>query len=304
MTILAANNVRFQYAGRDVLRGVSFDLQKGELLGVVGPNGSGKTTLLRLVLGLLQPTEGEVQVEQEPVSDLARQQVARKMASVAQGADNGFGFPAIQVVEMGRTPYVGRFRPCGPEDQLLVQHAMESTESGHLRERRITELSGGELQRVLLARAFAQTTPILILDEPTTNLDLFHEFQLFEQIRSKTRQGSSAVAAMHDLNLAAQFCDRIIVLTDGEVSAWGTPNEVLTPQLLADVFHVSARVISDPETGLTQSGHLREESNAGQRCCEQRIQRFCWSLISTNGVATVRSIAIQVTIQRSYKNYP
>ncbi len=249
-TVLSARNLHFAYNGRPVLAGISFDLAVGEFLGLVGPNGAGKSTLLRLLLGILKPGGGEARLRDEPLGALPRAEVARRTAFLPQGAHADFAFTVREVVAMGRTPYLGRFRPEGPEDREAIRRAMEQTETAAMADRLVTELSGGERQRVFLARAFAQTTPLLLLDEPNANLDLLHAFQLVDLVQGHVRRGAAVIAALHDLNLAARVCDRILVLKDGAVAALGPPAQVLTTALLASVFGVKARVGRDEE------GHL------------------------------------------------
>jgi iron complex transport system ATP-binding protein len=247
VNLLEARNVRFAYGDREVLGGVSFSLEAGKFLGVIGPNGAGKSTLLRLLLGLLQPDEGELFLNGEPLAALGRQEIARRSAFLPQAAHADFAFTAREIVAMGRTPWLGRFRPEGPEDHAAVEQAMRETGILPFAWRRITELSGGERQRVFLARAFAQGAPVLVLDEPNANLDLLHAFHLVDLVRTRVRQGAAAVAALHEVNLAARVCDRILVLKEGRAFALGPPGEVLTPDLLREVFGVTSRVSRDED---------------------------------------------------------
>lgn len=250
MTLLEARDLRFAYDGREVLSGVSFSVGEGEFLGLVGPNGSGKSTLLRVLLGLLKPAAGEVLLKGDAIQALSREEVARRSAFLPQGAHADFAFTSREIVAMGRTPWLGRFRPAGPEDRAAVAEAMRETRTEPFADRAITELSGGERQRVFLARAFAQGAPVLVLDEPNANLDLLHAFHLVDLVQARVRRGAAAVAALHDLNLAARVCDRIGVLRAGRLVALGKPAGVLTPELLRKVFEVRARVTGDGD------GHL------------------------------------------------
>ncbi len=250
MSLLEVRNLGFAYDEREVLSGISFSLAAGEFLGLVGPNGAGKSTLLRLLLGLISPAEGEVVLKGDPLSSLSRSEIARRAAFLPQGARTEFAFTGRDIVAMGRNPWLGRFRPEGDEDRTLIAEAMRETESEPFADRFVTELSGGERQRVFLARSFAQAAPVLVLDEPNANLDLLHAFHLVDLVQARVRKGSSAVAALHDLNLAARVCDRILVLKEGKTAALGRPAEVLTPGLLKEVFGVKARVSTD------EDGHL------------------------------------------------
>lgn len=242
---IRARGLRFAYGAHEVLRGIDVDVHTGELVGVVGPNGAGKSTLLRVLLGFLEPTDGAVAIDGQSLSDLPRREIARRAAFVPQGFHTDFAFSVREMVAMGRTPHLGRFRPEGPEDRRAIDDAMEATGVTRMAERSFTELSGGERQRVLLARAFAQRTPTLLLDEPNANLDLRHAHELMHLVRERVDAGASALAALHDLGLAARFCDRLLVLRDGRIDADGPPAEVLTETLMREVFEVDARIVRD-----------------------------------------------------------
>ncbi|MBI4229218.1 MAG: ABC transporter ATP-binding protein [Planctomycetes bacterium] len=250
MTLLEARDLRFAYDGREVLSGVSFAVAEGEFLGVIGPNGSGKSTLLRILLGILAPATGEVRLGGDAIRSMPRERIARRAAFLPQGAHSDFAFTVREIVAMGRTPWLGRFRPEGPGDHAAIAGAMRQTGTDPFADRLVTELSGGERQRVFLARAFAQEAPVLVLDEPNANLDLLHAFHLVDLVRQRVRRSAAAVAALHDLTLAARVCDRILVLQEGRVAALGSPGDVLTPDLLRGVFGVRARVSRD------EDGHL------------------------------------------------
>ncbi len=182
---------------------------------------------------------------------MTRQEIARRAAFLPQGAHADFAFTCREIVAMGRTPWLGRFRPEGPADHAAVAEAMCQTGSETFADRSVTELSGGERQRVFLARAFAQGAPLLVMDEPNANLDLLHAFHIVDLVQARVKRGAAAVAALHDLSLAARVCDRILVLDRGRVAALGAPGDVLTPALLREVFGVRARVSRD------EDGHLR-----------------------------------------------
>lgn len=250
MDVLTVDDVSFGFGGRSVLEQIRFSVGPGEFLGVLGPNGAGKSTLLRLILGLLRPNTGQVRVLGEAVEGLARRAAARRMAFVAQNEQPAFGFVVRELVAMGRTPYLGRLQPAGPADRAIVQQALAETETTALAERPVTALSGGERQRVLLARAFAQATPLLLLDEPTANLDLFHELQFFSHVRERIRTGLAVIAVLHDLNLASAYCDRLLLLNAGRIAAVGAPTEVLTAERIHTVFRVPAAVQSQSDGSL------------------------------------------------------
>jgi len=231
-----------------VLEGVSLSVERGEFVGLVGPNGAGKTTLLQVVNGIVDPDEGTVLVDGDPVSSLSSRAASRRVATVPQDTTVAFEFPVADVVEMGRTPYRGRVgRDTGAD--AAVERALERTETARFRDRSVGSLSGGERQRVVLARALAQETPALVLDEPTASLDVNHQVRTLALVRELTREGKGALAAIHDLDLAARFCDRIAVLADGDLLAVGSPETVLTDEHLRVAFDTEAAVLPDPVTG-------------------------------------------------------
>jgi iron complex transport system ATP-binding protein len=246
--LLEADSLTFAYGRRPVLEDVSFGLQRGEWLTVVGPNGAGKSTLLRCLLGLVRPQRGEVRVEGRPLFRLSRREIACRLALLPQSTEIPFGFRVREVVATGRTPHLGRFQPMSAADHALVDQALLATDTAELAERPVTQLSGGESQRVFLARAFAQDTPILVLDEPTTNLDLFHERTLLDQVRRRQEQGTAVLAVLHDLNLAARYANRVLVLSEGKVAALGTPEQIFTPELISNIFRVEPLIMRDPQS--------------------------------------------------------
>jgi iron complex transport system ATP-binding protein len=246
--LLTTQNLSFAYDGRPVLKEVSLAVEAGEFVGLIGANGSGKTTLLRALLGLLKAS-GEARLCGDPLWTLNRQEIARRATMVHQDTRVDFAFTSRDIVAMGRTPYLGRFKPEGPADKEAIARAMRETGTTELAERPVTELSGGERQRVHLARALAQETRVILLDEPTANLDLAHQFEALELVRGFTRAGGAALAAIHDLTLASRFCDRLLLLSGGEIVAAGLPAEVITESSLEKHFALRARVRRDDETG-------------------------------------------------------
>jgi iron complex transport system ATP-binding protein len=246
--LFTAQNLSFAYDGRPVLKGVSLAVEAGEFVGLIGANGSGKTTLLRALLGLLKAS-GEARLCGDSVWTLNRQEIARRATMVHQDTRVDFAFTSRDIVAMGRTPYLGRFKPESAADKEAIARAMRETGITELAERPVTELSGGERQRVHLARALAQETRVILLDEPTANLDLAHQFEALELVRGFTRAGGAALAAIHDLTLASRFCDRLLLLSGGEIVAAGAPAVVITEKNLEKHFALRARVKFDDETG-------------------------------------------------------
>jgi iron complex transport system ATP-binding protein len=246
--LLTAQNISFAYDGRPILQEISLAVEAGEFVGLIGANGGGKTTLLRILLGLLS-SSGEVRMSGDLLNSLDRREVARRATMAPQDTRMDFAFTAREIVAMGRTPYLGRFTPEGVKDKEAIARAMRETGVEELAERPVTELSGGERQRVHLARALAQETRVILLDEPTANLDLTHQYEALELVREFTRSGGAALAAIHDLSLAARFCDRLLLLSERRIVADGRPAEVITESNLARHFALRARVRHDEETG-------------------------------------------------------
>lgn len=229
-----------------VLEGVSLTVDRGELVGLVGPNGAGKTTLVRTLLGALEPDGGRALLDGDPVMELSSREAARRVAAVPQRAGFTFPFTVREVVEMGRHPHSPRLGRDPDPDR--VGAALERAEVAGLADRSVDAVSGGERQRVLIARALAQDTPALVLDEPTASLDVNHQVRTLELVRELADDGHAVLAAIHDLNLAARFCDRLVLLAGGEVAAAGPPDRVLDPDVLGAAFGARAVVGRDPLT--------------------------------------------------------
>lgn len=258
--------------GRRVLDDVSVRARGGDVVGLVGPNGAGKTTLLRACTGAVGTESGEVRLAGADAATLSARETARRVASVPQEPSLDFEFPVREAVAMGRTAHVSRFGRRGPEDHTAVDRAMERASVFDLADRSVTAISGGERARVLLARALAQDTPLLFLDEPTANLDVNHQVRTLSLVRELAADGRAVVASIHDLDLAARFCDSLVLLADGRVRAAGTPEAVLTPKALADAFCVDARVSRDPATEslrVTVLGDCDSTGADGERAVER-----------------------------------
>ncbi|MFB6218239.1 MAG: heme ABC transporter ATP-binding protein [Halobacteriaceae archaeon] len=233
------------------LDGVSATVEAGRFVGLVGPNGAGKTTLLRTVTGALAPDAGTVRVRGVDVGALSSRAASRLVAAVPQDTSLAFEFDVRDVVAMGRTPYRDRLGGASGADREAVDEALDRTDTAALAERSVGEVSGGERQRVLLARALAQETPVLLLDEPTASLDINHQVHTLELVADLAGEGRTVVAAIHDLNLAAHYCDELLLLADGAVRAAGAPEAVLTESNLEAAFGTRAVVTRHPVTGST-----------------------------------------------------
>ncbi|MFZ5775825.1 MAG: ABC transporter ATP-binding protein [Thermodesulfobacteriota bacterium] len=242
-------DVHFSYPGKTALAGVSLALVPGKFYGLVGPNGCGKTTLLDVLMANRRPRQGRVLLDGMPVGALARRELARQVALVPQDFSIPFAFTVLEVVLMGRHPYLPRFGAPGPKDMGRAEEAMAALDISELRERPVTELSGGERQRVVVARALAQDTPILLLDEATSNLDIGHSLMIFQVARERVRQGGTVIAVVHNLNLAAAYCDELVFLQKGRVGAAGPTGSTLTSAVIAEVFGVESRVAPDDFSG-------------------------------------------------------
>jgi iron complex transport system ATP-binding protein len=237
--------------GRTILRGVDLQAGPGELVGLVGPNGAGKTTLLRAVAGFVPAEAGEVRVGGADPRRLRARDLGRLLAQVPQAASLHLDFSCLDVVLMGRYPHTRRLqRHEGPDDVAAARAALRAAGLAEREAEPAAVLSGGERQLLLLARALAQEASVLLLDEPTANLDLRHRLAALELVRAAVDDGVTALAAVHDLELAARYCDRVVLLADGTVLAGGRPDAVLTPEHVATAFGVTVAVFPDPVTGV------------------------------------------------------
>jgi iron complex transport system ATP-binding protein len=235
-----------------VVTDATLEVRPGEIVGLIGPNGAGKTTLVRSVTGGARIFSGAVTVGERPVGAYSHSELARLVAVLPQTAPTSFAFTAKQFVEMGRHAHVSRFGDLGPLDHAAVDRALALTDTGGLAHRRVDELSGGDLQRLTLAQALAQEPSVLLLDEPTSHLDLNHRLQVLDVVRSLTDGGLAVLAVFHDLDMAARYSDRLVVVADGGTPAQGAPAQVLTRRTLAEVFGVAAVIGTDPVTGTVQ----------------------------------------------------
>jgi iron complex transport system ATP-binding protein len=231
-------NAGIEIDGRWLVRGVSLGLRSGSLLALIGPNGSGKSTLLRLLGGLWRASEGAALLSGQRLAALSRRTVARHIAYTPQDTHLDFAFTVREIVLTGRHPHLGRFEVAGERDHTAVSEAMRRADVLHLAERLVTELSGGERQRVIIARGLATEAELLLLDEPTANLDVAHALDVLSLCRELSCEGKTIVMALHDLNLAARFADEIALLSRGRVIAQGAPDAVLQNELLNRVFGV------------------------------------------------------------------
>ena len=247
-----------------VLEGIDCHVEPGEFVGLVGPNGAGKTTLLRTINGSLTPDSGTVTLDGRALASLSARETSRRVATVHQDTSVQFAFDVETIVAMGRTPHRSRFGG-DPEGGESVQDALERTDVDHLRDRRISEVSGGERQRVFLARALAQDAPALLLDEPTASLDVNHAARTLSLVRHLVDDGKAALGAIHDLDAAARYCDRLLLLDEGQVVASGPPTSVLTEDSIEAAFDVRSIVTTNPATGSPSVTALPTPADEGKR---------------------------------------
>ena len=248
--MIEARGLSCGYPGRMVLSGVSLTVSAGEFVAVLGPNGAGKTTLLLALTGLLPSAAGEVRIMGEPLSRLTVRERALRLAVVSQDGAVRLPFPCREVVRMGRFPHEARFRMETEADREAVERAMVLTDVASLADRLVTNVSGGERQRVMLARALAQETPVLLLDEAVSAMDVHRKMEAFQVLcRMNREEGTTVLAVLHDVNLAALFCRRIVMLREGRVVADGATEEVLTPEVLSEVYRARALVHRVVEAG-------------------------------------------------------
>jgi len=249
MSDLQIRDVSFSYSNSDdfILHNVSLAVRKSQRVALLGPNGSGKTTILKLASGVLSPKEGVILLGARDIRKLSRREIAQEIAVVPQYFNIPFAFSVEEIVMLGRTPFIKAFSGETEKDYLAVKYALEITKMESLKTRSFNELSGGERQRVILAMALAQQPDLLLLDEPTTHLDINHQMEMLKLVNKLNNgKGTTIIAAMHDLNLAAMYFDRLILLKGGRIVADGTPQEVLTSDLIGDVFSVSIQVGQHP----------------------------------------------------------
>jgi ABC-type cobalamin/Fe3+-siderophores transport system ATPase subunit len=248
--MLAASDLGVVYAGRRVLKGISFQVSAGSILGVIGPNGAGKTTLIRALSGVIPLSSGQVQVMGKEMAALPPVERARRVAVVPQARSLPASFTGWQLVLLGRTPHLNWLGHVSAKDEQRVHQALERAQALDLAERRVGELSGGEQQRLLLARALAQDAPVLLLDEPTTHLDLQHQIGLLDTVRQLAQSdGLAVIVALHDLNLVSRYTDRVALLVEGELAALGTPGEVLRTDLLSPVYQLELQILEGTASG-------------------------------------------------------
>ena len=239
MNIIEINNLGFNYGQKKIIQDLTLNVKTGSFIGILGPNGVGKTTLLNLLCGLLSPKTGSIKIDSKTIETFHVRELAKKMAVVRQEFIPVFDFSVLEIVSMARTPYLGSFGFSGETDRQIITESLELTETSQFSDRLLGSLSGGERQRVFIARALAQNTPVMLLDEPTSFLDMKHQVGIYDLIKNaQLRQNKTIVTVTHDINLASQYCDKILLLFQDNKYVFGKPEQVLNTEQISKVFGV------------------------------------------------------------------
>lgn len=247
--ILTIKNISGGYRKEEVIKGLSLNIKAGDFLGIIGPNGSGKSTLLKLMTRVLAPYSGDIEFSGVNIKNINLKKFCRKTAFVPQDTATDFSFSVLEIVLMGRIPHLGRLQTETKKDFNIAGDALSMTDSLLLKEKLIDELSAGERQRIFIARALAQEPELLLLDEPTAHLDIGHQIQILDLLRKLNREnGLTIVIVLHDLNLASQYCNRIVLLNQGQIFIEGSPGEVLTYQNIEAVYNTIVVVLKNPSS--------------------------------------------------------
>jgi len=251
MIKVEVQGIGLAYGRNVVMRDLTFQVMPGEMVGLIGPNGSGKSTIIKALSRVISPYSGKIFLDGKNISKIPREDLARLLGVVPQMPLLPSAFTAFEIVLMGRNPHLGLFQYEGPRELAIAWRAMERTATQALAERRIGELSGGEIQRLVIARVLAQETKVILLDEPTGNLDIGHQVEILDLIKNLCLENSLTVlAALHDLNLASQYCDRLIMINNGRIHTEGIPREVINAKNVEEVYGVEGCVYAHPVNGL------------------------------------------------------
>ena len=244
---ICATDIKMEIGNNEILKGVSIDSKNREFIGIIGPNGSGKSTLLKCIYRILNPNNGCIMLGEEDISKMSVKESAKKLAVVAQHNYYNFDFSVGEVVLMGRSPHKKSLEPDNSEDYDIVNESLEKVGMLGFKNRSFSTLSGGEQQRVILARALAQQTPCLILDEPTNHLDIKYQLSLLNIVKSLNL---TIISAIHDLNIASMYCDRLFVMKNGRIVGMGTPQEVLTKEFIKEIYDIDVEIVYDSKGDL------------------------------------------------------
>lgn len=278
-TIIELKNLSIGYGNKSVLQDVNAKINKGEIVGIIGCNGAGKSTLLKTIRGLLPKQSGEILYFGRKLESFSEKELAREVAYLQQNVEVGFGYTGKDIVLAGRYPYMKWWKGESISDEELALKCMEYTGTKELAERPVNEVSGGQKQRILLAKVLAQQTPILFLDEPTTGLDMVYQEEIFRFSKALAKMGKTILMVVHELNLAAKYCSRIILLGEGTVIVDGRPDNVFTEKILSKAYNAPVRVIRSHNTNEIIEISTKEDNGRCQRdkelleliCCKGSI---------------------------------
>ncbi|OPJ55391.1 ABC transporter ATP-binding protein [Alkalithermobacter paradoxus] len=250
LTKIKVNNLNWSFGNEKILDNIDIQIEKGKFYSIIGPNGSGKTTLFRNISKALEVPRNSIFIENKDISKLSSKDISKRISCVPQNTIVEFDFSVMDVVLMGRTPYLRRFQDETNGDIQIAKKAMEMTNTWHLKDKKINQISGGERQRAIIARAIAQSTDIILLDEPISNLDIHNQVEILDTIKRLNKENDlTVVAILHDLNLASAYSDEILLLNKGKIVSKGTPEKVLTEENIKSVYNMKVSMIKNPSTG-------------------------------------------------------
>ena len=252
MKAIEIKNIKFSYDTDEVIKDVSLILEQGEFLGVIGPNGAGKSTILRILCGILRPKQGKVLIFNKDIETISQKALAQQVGFVPQETPFALNFLVEDIIHMGRYPYLHPFQKEGEKDNDAVEHALQSADVLNFRKRPINSLSSGERQRVVIARSLAQEPKILLLDEPTSHLDIHHQYAIMELLKKLNSQGISIIIINHDLNLASLYCQRLILMHQGKIHSVGSPHALINEKIIKEVYGTQIKVILHPDKRIPQ----------------------------------------------------
>ncbi|RDY29237.1 ABC transporter ATP-binding protein [Romboutsia weinsteinii] len=265
MLKLKIKNLRFSIDKKEILKDISLEVPKGSFVGIIGPNGSGKSTLLKNIYRLYKPSSGNIILDNKDLSDMKDKDCAKQIAVLAQESNSQFDFTVEQIVKMGRYPYKSIFEDYSKTDLKMVKEMLQKVGLDEYNDRSFSNLSGGEKQRTLIARALVQNTDFLILDEPTNHLDIGYQIQLMDLIKSLN---ITTLSAIHDMNMASMYCDYLIVMKEGKVIDFGTVEDVITSQMLKEVFGVNAYIGKNPINNKLQVSYMHVHEHVNGVGCD------------------------------------
>ncbi|OUR91739.1 hypothetical protein A9Q81_17495 [Gammaproteobacteria bacterium 42_54_T18] len=263
MPLLEFQSTYFSYDKEIILQDINCQFEKGEMVGLIGPNGAGKSTLLKLIMAAIKPSNGSILLKQRKISGFSTRELAQQISLVPQDTNIGYAFTVEEIVAMGRNPHLGRFEIPSTRDQDIINNALSQTDLYSMAHRHVNTLSGGERQRVLVARAITQQTPIVLFDEATANLDICHQLEVLTLAKNLANNGHLVICAIHDLNMAARFCDRLLLLAGNKLQADDRPHKVLTTEILRDHFSIAADITTQwcdkvPQVTITPTRSLHQ----------------------------------------------